>query len=101
MQVNDSNWYGYKFVGDNVDKNVKPTFQRYENRGQSLHHFHGYAVRDRVNLLTLSDVTPSPQTPDPSVFLPSQQDLSSLNDELTVIISRWVFKTVLNIPKYL
>ena len=21
-------WFGYKFVGDNIDKNVKPRFQR-------------------------------------------------------------------------
>ena len=34
--------YGNKLVGDNVDKNVKPSFQRLEMRGQSLHHFHFY-----------------------------------------------------------
>lgn len=26
-------WFGYKFVGDNIDKNVKPSFQRAEQRG--------------------------------------------------------------------
>ena len=40
--------YGYKLVGDNVDKNVKPSLQRYEMRSQSLHQFHSFAVRDRV-----------------------------------------------------
>ena len=40
-------WNGFKIVGDNVDKNVRPTFQR---SNQSLHHFHSYAVKDRVNL---------------------------------------------------
>ena len=32
-------WVGYVFVGDNIDKNVKPRFQRYENKGQSLYTF--------------------------------------------------------------
>ena len=43
-------WFGYKFVGDNIDKNVKPSLQRQELRRQSLHYFHGCAVRDRVDL---------------------------------------------------
>ena len=54
----ENNWYGFMFVGDNIDKNVNPRFQRCENRGQSLHYFHGYALRDRVDLSTLSDVAP-------------------------------------------
>ena len=77
------------FVGDNIDKNVNPRFQRCENRGQSLHYFHGYALRDRVDISTLSDVAP-PQKTDLSTFLTSKEDISSLNDELTVLISRYV-----------
>ena len=81
-------WAGYKFVGDNIDKNVKPRFQRYENRGQSLHHFHGYAVRDRLDLSKFSDTSPTPISPDPSCFLPSASDLSVLKDEFIILISR-------------
>ena len=82
-------WAGYKFVGDNIDKNIKPRFQRYENRGQSLHYFHGYAVRDRVDLASLSDKPPpTPTSLDPSSFLPSASELSGLKDELTILISR-------------
>ena len=81
-------WFGYKFVGDNVDKNVKPSRQRHELRGQSLHYFHGYAVRDRVDLSRLSDERPPPSTPDPAVFLPSPSDLSSLRLELQILVSR-------------
>ena len=83
-----STWVGYEFVGDNIDKNVKPLFQRHENKGQSLHHFHGYAVKDRVDLSCLSDRRPTPSTPDPSVFLPSHSDMSSLKNELNTLISR-------------
>lgn len=85
-----SNWCGFMFVGDNIDKNISPKFQRHENRGQSLHHFHGYTLRDRIDFSTLSDVAPPQQKPDPSTFLPSKEDISSLNDELTVLISRYV-----------
>ena len=81
-------WFGYKFVGDNIDKNVKPSLQRHELRGQSLHHFHGYAVRDRVDLSRLSDKPPPLSTPDPCVFIPSTSDLSSLRHELGILVSR-------------
>ena len=62
----------YKFVGD-IDKNVRPSFQRHELKGQSMHYFHGYALRDRINLHDLPDATPR-SLPEPacsfrSVFL--------------------------------
>ena len=85
-----SNWCGFKFVADNIDKNINPRFQRHEHRVKSLHHFHGYALRDRVDFSTLSDVAPAPQMPDSSTFLPSEEDISRLKDELTVLISRYV-----------
>ncbi len=78
----NSKWHGFKFVGDNIDKNIHPRFQRHEKRGQSLHYFHGYAVRDRIDLSTLSDVTPPFHKPDPATFLPSKNDISCLSDEL-------------------
>lgn len=81
-----SNWCGFKFVADNIDKNICPRFQRHESKGHSLHHFHGYAVRDRVDFSTLSDIVPTQQKPDPSTFLPSKEDMSSSNDELTAHI---------------
>ncbi len=41
-----TNFYGYKLVGDNV----RPSFQRDEHRGLSLHHFHTYGVKDRISM---------------------------------------------------
>ena len=90
MQEDTGDWTGYKFVGDNIDKNVKPSFQRNELRGMSLHHFHGFAVRDRVNLSGLSDERPPYATPDASLLLPTSDDISSLKDEFDVLISRQV-----------
>ena len=81
-------WFGYKFVGDNIDKNVKPSLQRHELRDQSLHYFHGYAVWDRVNFPGLSNKPPSPCTPDPSMLIPSPSDMLSLTEEFEILVSR-------------
>ena len=83
-------WFGYKFVGNNIDKNVKPSYQRQELRGQSLHHFHGYAVRDRIDLSDLSDETPTFSIPDSTQFLPTTQDISALEEEFYILVSRYV-----------
>ena len=82
------NWSGYKFVGDNIDKSVKPSFQRAELRGHSLHYFHGYALRDRVDFSQLSDVKPSREDPDAEVLLPSIQDVKMYKEELETLIAR-------------
>ena len=42
-------------VGDNIDKNVKPSCEIAELKPQSLHYFHLYAVRDRVPVSRMSD----------------------------------------------
>lgn len=88
QQKDASMWFGYKFVGDNIDKNVKPSLQCHELQGQSLHHFHGYAVWDRVDLSRLSNERPLPSTPDPCMFIPSPSDLSALRYELGILVSR-------------
>lgn len=56
----DMTWFGYKFVGDNIDKNIKPSLQRHEIRGMSLHYFHGFAMRDRIDFSHLSNEPPLP-----------------------------------------
>ena len=88
--------YGYKLVGDNVDKNVKPSLQRYEMRSQSLHHFHSFAVRDRVPIEALSHSSPvhsaitiaSIPTPDPQKLLPTPDDMHYIKDEMCILLSR-------------
>ena len=76
-------------MGDNIDKNVKPRFQRHEKQGQSFHFFHGYAVKDRVDLSELSDKPPVYTIPEPSVLIPSLTDLTSVKEELTILIARY------------
>lgn len=87
-QDDKSLWCGYKFVGDNVDKNIKPSLQRHEIQGQSLHYFHTYAMKDRVNLASLSDSSPVTCTPDPNILVPSAEDVSFIMDEMAILVSR-------------
>lgn len=77
-------------VGDNVDKNVRPSYQRQELLGQSLHHFHGYAIRDRIDLSGLSDETPPFSIPDSTQFLPTTHNISALKEEFYILVSRYV-----------
>ena len=80
--------WGFKIVGDNVDKNVKASFQRHEIKSQSLHYFHCYAVRDRVSTDSFSDLTPVTCVPDPAQLLPSLEDLECVRQEMSVLLSR-------------
>lgn len=50
---------GYKVVGDNIDKNVKPRYARQENKTLSMHYYHSYAVRDRIDISSISDEVPN------------------------------------------
>ena len=36
---------GFVIVGDNIDKNVRPSFQRQNHQTESWHCFHSYAVQ--------------------------------------------------------
>ena len=81
-------WFGYKFVGDNLDQNTRASHQRPGLPNQSMHNFHGYALRDRINFSELSDAPPSVSTPDVDLFLPSALDVSALKEELSVLIAR-------------
>ena len=80
--------FGYKFVGDNVDKNVRPSRERAEMKPQSLHYFHSFAVKDRVPIDGLSDKTPEIGIPDPVRFLPSTDDIDCIKQDLCILISR-------------
>ena len=41
-------------MGDNIDKNVTPRDMRVGNQVKSLHYFHSYAVKDRLDPSSLS-----------------------------------------------
>ena len=79
---------GYKIVGDNIDKNVKPSLQRAEIKAQSLHYFHSYAVKDRVPVGGLSDNSPVAVVPDVTKFLPSLEEIELIKEDMHALLSR-------------
>ncbi len=83
-------WVGFRIVGDNIDKNIKPRDMRLDHQTQSLHYFNSFALQDRIDLSPYSDSPRriNPVELDPSVFLPSKEDYRILEDTMTVLISR-------------
>ena len=80
---------GYVIVGDNIDKNVRPSFQRHDRTTQSLHFFHSYAVLDRIDIDGLSDDHPSSIDISLDKILPSADDLEKLLGEFEVLVARY------------
>ena len=90
IELTDNQWFGFKVVGDNIDKTVRPRHETMKHHSQSLHYFHSYAVRDRVDLSLFSD---EPTQVDmhayvPELLLPSQEDLQHMLQNFTVLITR-------------
>ena len=83
----DSKWYGYKGVIDNVDINIYPSFQRFDNSTSSNHWIHGYAVLDRLDFSTCSDIFPSSPI-DVKRILINDQDVAQLEDDAIMLMSR-------------
>ena len=85
--------FGYKIVGDNIDKNVRPRYARQDNNTLSLHCYHSYAVRDRVSVSGLSDKVPNLRnTPLLSIpvtdVLPSPTDEKNIKHNIVILVSR-------------
>lgn len=89
MEPSQRDWCGFKLVGDNLDKNVRPSFQRVDHQTKSFHHFHAIAVRDRTDLSALSNSVPAGQPIDMSKFLLSVDDVSLLERDFEVLLSRF------------
>ena len=83
-------WAGYKIVGDNVDKNIRPSFQRTERQTKSLHYFHACAAKDRIDFSLLSDVTSTEVVMDLHSLLPDDSDVATIKEEFVILISRYL-----------
>ena len=85
----DNEWFGYKFLGDNVDGKVTPRFMRSDNQSKEFHYFHQYAVRDRVDMSHLSEEPPSI---DPDVALhqliPTAEDNAAMLTNFSMLVTR-------------
>jgi len=78
---------GYSLVIDNIDMNVRRSYQRLGQTTQSYHFCHGYAALNRVNSTALSDESGSGIL-SPEFILPSQADLESILNDFAVLVSR-------------
>ena len=81
-------WSGFKVVGDNIDKNIRPRYQRIDAGIRSLHYFNSYAVLDRIDLSHFSDVIESVPIFSLDFFLPSNNDVEAVLSNMTVLASR-------------
>ena len=82
-------WKGYKLVGDNLDKNIRPSFQRFAYETTSLHYFHHYALLDRVNFSGYSEHIPTDRI-DLKKLLVSRSDVRQLESDAIILFSRLV-----------
>ena len=83
-------WNGFKIVGDNLNKTIRPCHQTLVKRTQQLDYFQSYAVKDSIDLKAFSDVRPHV---DWGTFcfenlLPSSEDLTSLKDNFGILVAR-------------
>ena len=86
--------YGFKLVGDNLDKTIKPRDMRVDHLPQSLHYFNVYAVLDRVDFSSLSCDTSiiDEAKIDINNFLPSAADMEAMITNFSILISRLLVK---------
>lgn len=91
-----SEWFGFKIVGDNLDKTVRPRHQTLVSQTRSLHYFHSYAVRDRIDFSMFSEVAPQVdlKATDFESFLPTASDSAKLKDNFGVLIARILVKYI-------
>ena len=54
----------------------------------SLHYVHSYAVKDRIDMSTLSDDPPDACEHHAEDLLPSPADLSAIKEEFHILLSR-------------
>ena len=78
---------GLVIVEDNINKNFRPSYQRQDRQTKSLHYFHAYAVKNRVDISSLSDARPAAVIT-PENFLPTQSDLNKLLKDFETLTSR-------------
>lgn len=89
-------WKGFKIVGDNLDKTVRPRRQRFDERTKSLHYFNTMAILDRVDMSKFSDERSAFSHSSFSLesLLPQPEDLAEITANFGVLIGRVLVKHV-------
>ena len=81
-------WTGFKIIGDNIDQNVHPSFQRLGSQTKSLHYFHSYALIDRIDFSNLSDASPVGKINIEETCLTSNAEIEQIKSHLVILVSR-------------
>ena len=75
--------------------NFRRTFQRLDYSTVSQHFFYAFAIKDRVDLRDLSDISPNgANVIDVQQLLPSDGDIKLMKDNFITLISRYDFSCV-------
>lgn len=92
----------FKIVGDNIDKEIRPRHMRSDYQTRSLHYFHAYALRDRLNLDSYDDNASAPDQSsiDLETLLPSPNDMRDIRHNMALLIARTLKKYVPYFAKY-
>ena len=61
-----------------------------------MHYVHGYAVKCRIGRSGQSDEPPLVHTPDPDVMIPSCSDVTALQGDSVILVSRYVVNILYN-----
>lgn len=89
MYLATTPWTGFSIIGDNIDKNVNPSFQRLNYSTQSLHYFHSYACLDRIDFSNLDDLSPFGVINVKKACLTSDSEMLQLQSNFYVLVSRY------------
>ena len=82
-------WKGFKLVGDNIDKSIHPSFQRYRNSTNSFHYFHYYALLDRLDLSKCLESIPTTAL-NLQQLLVNANNIQQIENDAIVFFSRYV-----------
>ena len=80
----------FKLVGDNIDTNISPQDVRVDHQTRSLHYFHAYAVKDRIDVSGLEDFPVLPNKNEILLdrILPPEEDCKSLYTNMCHLVAR-------------
>ena len=89
----------YQLCGDNIGKNVKRRYYRADQPGtRSLHYFHYYALKDRIDFSGLDEEPIECIQQDVKQvalsLLPSAEDDEALQKNICILISRVLYDNV-------
>ena len=78
---------GYTLVIDNIDMNIRRSYQRLDQTTKSYHFCHGYALLNRVSSTLLPD-GPQLIALSPQLILPNQMDFEGVLSDFVVVVPR-------------